>query len=98
MPSNSKTQPERVSKGKPSSLLGLAVSDEGKKVFKCFSRLETARVLCILTYYFFNVTPNTILKLLIPNVFLNLIYNLPYTSLAQGTFHMVITPSHLSLT
>jgi hypothetical protein len=32
LPSNSKTLLERVSKGKPSSLLGLVVSDEEKKV------------------------------------------------------------------
>ncbi len=32
--SNSKTQLERVSKGKPSSLLGLIVSDEGRKFYK----------------------------------------------------------------
>jgi hypothetical protein len=31
LPSNSKTRLERVSKGKPSSLLGLVISDEGKK-------------------------------------------------------------------
>jgi hypothetical protein len=30
LPSNFKTQLERVSKGKPSSLLGLVISDEGK--------------------------------------------------------------------
>jgi hypothetical protein len=33
LPSNSKTQLERVSKGKPSSLLGLIISEEGKKFF-----------------------------------------------------------------
>jgi hypothetical protein len=33
LPSNSKTQLERVTKGKPSSLLGLVVSDEGKNVY-----------------------------------------------------------------
>ncbi len=32
LPSNSKTWLERVFKGKPSSLLGLIISDEGKKV------------------------------------------------------------------
>ena len=31
LPSNSKTRLERVSKEKPSSLLGLVISDEGKK-------------------------------------------------------------------
>jgi len=31
LPSNSKTQLQRVSKGKPSSLLGIVISDEGKK-------------------------------------------------------------------
>jgi hypothetical protein len=31
LPSNSKTQLERVTKGNPSSLLGLVASDEGKK-------------------------------------------------------------------
>ncbi len=33
LPSNSKTWLERISKGKPSSLLGLMVSDEGKKFY-----------------------------------------------------------------
>jgi hypothetical protein len=33
LPSNSKTSLERVSNGKPSSLLGLIVSDEGKKFY-----------------------------------------------------------------
>jgi hypothetical protein len=33
VPPNSKTQLERVIKGKPSSLLGLVVSDEGKKFY-----------------------------------------------------------------
>jgi hypothetical protein len=34
LPSNSKTQLERVSKGKLSSLLGLVVSDEGKSYLR----------------------------------------------------------------
>jgi hypothetical protein len=34
LPSNSKTRLERVSKEKPSSLLGLVISDEGKKFYK----------------------------------------------------------------
>jgi hypothetical protein len=33
LPSNSKTRLERVSKGNPSSLLGLVISDEGKKFY-----------------------------------------------------------------
>jgi len=33
LPSNSKIRLERVTKGKPSSLLGLAVSDEGKQFY-----------------------------------------------------------------
>jgi hypothetical protein len=33
LPSNSKTQLESVIKGKPSSLLGLVISDEGKKFY-----------------------------------------------------------------
>ncbi len=33
LPSNSKTQLERVSKGKPSNLLSLVVSDKGKKFY-----------------------------------------------------------------
>ncbi len=33
MPSNSKTWLERVSKDKPSSLLGFVISDEGKKFY-----------------------------------------------------------------
>ncbi len=38
LPSNSKTRPERVTKGKPSSLVGLAVSDEGKKFYNIDTR------------------------------------------------------------
>ncbi len=37
LPSNSKAQQERVSKGKPSSLLGLIISDEGTK----FNSIDT---------------------------------------------------------
>ncbi len=33
LPSNSKTRLERVTNGKPSSLLGLIISDEGKKFY-----------------------------------------------------------------
>jgi hypothetical protein len=33
LPSNSKTRLARVSKGKPSSLLGFVISDEGKKFY-----------------------------------------------------------------
>jgi hypothetical protein len=33
LPSNSKKLLERISKGKPSSLLGLVVSDEGKQFY-----------------------------------------------------------------
>jgi len=33
LPSNSKIRLERVSKGNPSSLLGLVISDEGKKFY-----------------------------------------------------------------
>jgi hypothetical protein len=33
LPTNSKTQLERVSKGKPSSLLGLVISDKRKKFY-----------------------------------------------------------------
>ncbi len=40
LPSNSKTQLERVTKGKPSSLLGLVVSDEGNK----FYNIDTCRM------------------------------------------------------
>ncbi len=40
LPSNSKTWLERVSKYKPSSLLGLIISDEGKK----FCNIETCRI------------------------------------------------------
>jgi hypothetical protein len=36
--SNSKTQLERVTKGKPSSLLGLVVGDEGKKFYNIETR------------------------------------------------------------
>jgi hypothetical protein len=39
LPSNPKTQLERVTKGKPSSLLGLIISDEGKKFYNIDTRL-----------------------------------------------------------
>jgi hypothetical protein len=39
LPSNSKTQLERVTKGKQSSLLGLVVSDEGKKFYNIDARI-----------------------------------------------------------
>jgi hypothetical protein len=39
-PSDSKTWLERVSKGKPSSLLGLVISDEGKKFYNVDNRKE----------------------------------------------------------
>ncbi len=38
LPSNSKTWLERISKDKPSSLLGLFVSDEEKKFFHLFEK------------------------------------------------------------
>jgi hypothetical protein len=38
LPSNSKTQLERVTKSNPSSLLGLVISDEGKKFFNIDTR------------------------------------------------------------
>ncbi len=38
LPSNSKTSLESVSKGKPSSLSGLVISDEGKKFYKIDTR------------------------------------------------------------
>jgi hypothetical protein len=38
LPSNFKTRLERVSKDKPSSLLGLIVSDEGKKFYNIDTR------------------------------------------------------------
>jgi hypothetical protein len=38
LPSSSNNQLERVTKGKPSSLLGLNVSDEGKKVYNIDTR------------------------------------------------------------
>jgi hypothetical protein len=47
LPSNSKTWQERVSKGKPSSLLGLAVSDEGKKFYNSDTRLELKMMLAL---------------------------------------------------
>jgi hypothetical protein len=40
LPSNSKTSLERVSKGKPSSLLGLTISDEGKKFYNIDTRCK----------------------------------------------------------
>jgi hypothetical protein len=44
LPSNSKTQLKRVSKGKPFSLLGLVINDEGKKTF--ITLLPDLRVSC----------------------------------------------------
>jgi len=48
LPSNSKTQLERFSKGKPSSSLGLVVSDEGEKFYKidtwCSTTVSTTRL------------------------------------------------------
>ncbi len=38
LPSNSKTQVERVSKDKPSSLLGLVICDKGKKFYNFDTR------------------------------------------------------------
>ncbi len=38
LPSNSKTQLERVTKGKSSSLLGLVISDEGIKFYNIDTR------------------------------------------------------------
>jgi hypothetical protein len=38
LPSNSKTQLERVSKGKPSSVLGFVICDEGKKFYNIDTR------------------------------------------------------------
>jgi hypothetical protein len=43
IPSNSKTRLERVSKGKTPSLLGLIISDEGKK----FYNIDTWRIFYI---------------------------------------------------
>jgi hypothetical protein len=39
LPSNSKTRLERVSKVKPTSLLGLFISDEGKKFYNIDTRV-----------------------------------------------------------
>jgi hypothetical protein len=39
LPSNSKTRLKRGIKGKPSRLLGLVVSDEGKKFYNMISRI-----------------------------------------------------------
>ncbi len=41
LPSNSKTQLERVTKGKPSSLLGLVNSDKGKKFYNIDIRTKS---------------------------------------------------------
>jgi len=43
LPSNSKTWLERVSKGKLSSLLGLVISDKGKKFYDVDTRRTTCR-------------------------------------------------------
>ena len=44
LPSNSKAWLERVSKGEPSSLLGLLISDEGKKFYNIDSRRDLAAI------------------------------------------------------
>jgi len=38
LPSNYKTQLERVTKGKPSSILGLVINDDGKKFYNIDTR------------------------------------------------------------
>jgi hypothetical protein len=45
LPSNSKTRQERVSKGKPSSLFGLFISDEGKKFYNIDTRGFSVQIL-----------------------------------------------------
>jgi hypothetical protein len=55
LPSNSKTQLERVSEGKPSSLLGLVISDEGKKFYHQAAKSSSSAVEF--------VSPNVISKL-----------------------------------
>jgi hypothetical protein len=45
LPSNSKNQLERVSKEKPSSLLGLVISDEGKKFYNIDTRSQGYKTL-----------------------------------------------------
>ncbi len=42
LPSNSKTWLERVSKDKPSNLLGLDISDEGKKFYNVDNQVRMA--------------------------------------------------------
>jgi len=49
LPSNFKTRLERISKGKPSSLLGLIVSDEGKKSFITLTPGANVKKLCSLS-------------------------------------------------
>ncbi len=63
LPSNSKTWLERVSKGKPSSLLGLIISDKGKKFYNIdtWSRYDHFAVLCEL------------LPVAVPSLILNLV-------------------------
>ncbi len=53
LPSNSKTQLERVSKGKPSSLLGVIVSDEGKKFYNIDTWCPSYK-----TFLFVNFAPD----------------------------------------
>jgi hypothetical protein len=43
LPSNSKTRLDKVSKGKPSSLLGLVVSDEGIKFYNIDTSVASMR-------------------------------------------------------
>jgi hypothetical protein len=47
LPSNSKTQLEKVTKSKPSSLSGLVISDEGKKFYNMDTRCQ-----CYKTFFF----------------------------------------------
>jgi len=58
LPSNSKTLLERVSMDKCSSLLGLIVSDEGKKIYNIDTRMEFAH--CTYNPDFLSVKDNYI--------------------------------------
>jgi hypothetical protein len=52
LPTNSKTWLERVSKDKPSSLLGLVVSDKGKKFYNIDTRSQCFKTFRVLILHF----------------------------------------------
>ncbi len=63
LPSNSKTELERVFKEKPYSFLGLVVSDEGKKFYNFDTRAASVEVIVVLTSLFIQFDETQIHKL-----------------------------------